>query len=316
LLFLMLAFTGLISLILNAVGQQQQWVRLVQSALVIVFLIGAVITIVWRFPQQARRQLLLIVMPALIAISFGLLFPDLWLLFLPIAAGWVAVSLIAMRGGVRREYQIAIKHLRKAEYKEAIAVMTNLIEQEPKDADHYRFRAELYRLSSKIKKAREDYQRVVELTPDSGVGYNGLAEVYLQDGEYEQALPYAQKSMEMEPEHWVPAYNLGMIEDRRGNWSASVAPLRKALELGIPDSRHRLLTHLWIARSYFRQGQLDQANAEITAMQRERDGLHEWKTIFESEEATVLKSVLLEDVTLAGKLLEEQASVELLANAS
>ncbi|MBX3085376.1 MAG: tetratricopeptide repeat protein [Anaerolineae bacterium] len=316
LLFLLLAFTGLISLMLNAVGQQQQWVRLVQSVLFIAFLTGAVVIIVWRFPQQDRRQLLLVVAPALVAMSLGLLFPDLMMFFLPVAVGWIVISLIAMRGGVRREYQAAIKHLRKAEYKEAIAVMTSLIEQEPKVAEHYRFRAELYRLSSKIKKAREDYQRVVELTPESGVGYNGLAEVYLQDGEYEQALPYAQKSMEMEPDHWVPAYNLGMIEDRRGNWEAVSAPLKQALELGIPDSRHRLLTHLWLARAYYHLGQLEQANAEIKEMQREHDGQREWNTIFESEEATVLKAVLLDDVTLAAKLLEENASVELLANAS
>ena len=316
LLFMLLALTGLISLILNAVGQQQQWVRLVQSVLFIIFLIGAVVIIVWRFPQQDRRQLLTVIAPALVAMSLGLLFPNLMLFFLPVAVGWLVISLLAMRGRVRREYQIAIKHLRNGEYKEAIAVMTSLIEQEPKIADHYRFRAELYRLSAKIKKAREDYQRVIELMPDSGVGYNGLAEVYLQDGEYELALPYAQKSLEMEPEHWVSAYNLGMIEDRRGNWPAAIAPLKQALTLGIPDSRHRLLTHLWLARSYYRQGQLEQATAEVKEMQREHDGLHEWNTIFESEEAAVLKDVLLEDVTLAAKLLEDQASVELLANAS
>jgi hypothetical protein len=315
-LFGLLASTGLISLMLNAVGQDQPGVRLAQSLLVVVFLAGAALTVVLRFPAEDRRQLLVVVGPALVAMSLGLVFPSLMLFFLPVAVGWIVIMIVGMRGRVRREYMEAVRHMRRREYKEALKIMTDLIGEEPAVSEHYRFRAELYRLSSRLKKAREDYQKVVELTPESGVGYNGLAEVYLQDGEYDAALPFALRARELEPDQWVPAYNLGMIEDRRRSWPTAIPALRQALDLGIPDSRHRLLTHLWLARAYFHQGQLDQANAAIKGMEGEKAGLREWETIFESEEAAVLRAVLMGDVALAAKLLEAGASVNLLANAS
>src|SRR5262245_49732016 len=265
-IFVLLALTGLSSLILNAVNTKEHpadWVPVVQSGLLIAFLLGAAITVVTRFGPDTRRQAILIVGPALVAISLGILFPALILFFVPVGLGWMIIAPIAMRGRVSKEYQAAIKHLRKSEYAKAIKVISDLIDREPDKPEHYRFRAELYRLSGKIKRARTDYQRVIELEPESGVGYNGLAEVYLQDGEYTEALPFAKQALEREPYGWIPLYNLGMIEDRLKLWADAATHLNNALEVGVPDSRHRLLTHLWMARSYYAQNQRAEAAAEV-----------------------------------------------------
>lgn len=312
---MLLALTGLASLILNAVGQQQVWVRLVQSLLLIVFLFGASATIILRFDPHMRRQALYVVGPAILALALGLIAPiqNAMLFALPIALGWMGLALLSMRGRVRREYQAAIRHMRHGEYKEAINVMSELVREEPDVPDHYRFRAELYRLSNRLKKAREDYQQVVRLLPNSGVGYNGMAEVHLQDGEYDAALPFAQKALELEPNEWVPAYNLGMIEDRRKHWANVEAPLQQAVAAGIPDSRHRLLAYLWIARALVNQGRLADAEEAVSKLQRERNGLKEWETIFQSEEAAVLKNVLLADVELAKQLADGKLAVSALA---
>ena len=316
LFFLLLAITGLISLILNAVGQAQAWVRVVQSFLLIAFMVGATVIIVTRFPPQDRRQLRIALTPALLAISLGLLFTNYIAYFTLAAIGWLFIALFIIRGRVRQEYQVAIKYMRNNEYDEAIKVMSGLIKEEPDKADHRRFRAELYRLSGKIKRARGDYEKVVELTPESGVGYNGLAEVYLQDGEFQEALGYAQKALELEPDHWVAPYNLGMIEDRLEMSQQALVHLQQADKTGIPDSRHRLLTHLWMARAYARQGQSPDAEKQILLMRNEQDGLQEWQTIFESEAAAVLRGVLEEDVNLAGQLVKKETSVEALTTAS
>ncbi len=302
LFFLLLAITGLISLILNAVGQAQAWVRVVQSFLLIAFMVGATVIIVTRFPPQDRRQLRIALTPALLAISLGLLFTNYIAYFTLAAIGWLFIALFIIRGRVRQEYQVAIKYMRNNEYDEAIKVMSGLIKEEPDKADHRRFRAELYRLSEKV----------VELTPESGVGYNGLAEVYLQDGEFQEALGYAQKALELEPDHWVASYNLGMIEDRLEMAPQALAHLEQADKTGIPDSRHRLLTHLWMARAYARQGQSTDAEKQILLMRKEQDGLQEWQTIFESEAAAVLRGVLEQDVQLAGQLVKKETSVEAL----
>lgn len=314
-IFFLLAITGFASLILNAVnaqGKPQDWVPVVQSLLAIVFLVGAALVFLSRLSPDERKQAAIVIVPALIALSLGLLFPSLLPFFVPVVLGWLVIVFIAMRGRVRREYQDAIRHMRKNEYDEAIKVMSDLIKAEPDDADHRRFRAELFRLAGKVKRARADYEKVIELQPESGVGYNGLAEVYLQDGEYEQALPYARQALEREPDHWVAPYNLGMIEDRLQQWPSALDHLNQALTVGVPDSRHRLLIHLWLARAYYQQGKTAEAEAEIAQMKHERTGLQEWQTIFESQEAAVLRDVMLGDVQLAGQLVSDGASLDVL----
>jgi Tfp pilus assembly protein PilF len=312
-IFVLLAVTGLGSLMLNAVGTNLPWVAPVQSGLLVAFLFGTAVTVLTRYSADERRQVGLAVIPALVAVSLGLMFPSLLLFFAPVGIGWLLIALISMRGRVRREYQAAIKHMRNGQYNEAIKVMSDLIKEEPENPEHRRFRAELYRLSGKIRKARADYEKVIELTPDSGVGYNGLAEVYLQDGEFQSALGYAKQALALEPDQWVAPYNLGMIEDRLDLWPDAIEHLQRALQVGVPDSRHRLLIHLWLARSYYRLGQTAEAEAEIRKLKREQGGLQEWKTIFESEEAAVLRDVLLDDVLLAEKLAEGETSLDALA---
>jgi len=310
---LLLALTGLVSLILNAVGQTYSWVRIVQSFLLIGFLVGAAAIVMSRFPPDERKQLRLALTPSLLAVAIGLLFPQYLLFFALAAIGWLFIALLIVRGRVSQEYQTAIKHMRNNEFDEAIKVISDLIKREPDKADHRRFRAELFRLSGKVKRARADYEKVVELTPDSGVGYNGLAEVYLQDGEFEEALGYARKALEREPDHWVAPYNLGMIEDRLKMSTETLDHLNQAIKVGVPDSRHRLLIHLWKARAYQRQGKSFDASGEIDQMKKERTGLEEWKTIFDNEAASVLRDVLEDDVQLATRLVSGEATPEALA---
>src|SRR5262245_4992506 len=108
LIFLMLASTGSLSLMLNAVNTKEHpdaWVTPVQSGLLVAFLVGAAITVITRFAPDTRRQAVLIVGPALVAVSLGILFPSLILFFLPVGLGWMFIAPIAMRGRVSKEYR-------------------------------------------------------------------------------------------------------------------------------------------------------------------------------------------------------------------
>lgn len=315
-IFGLLAVTGLLSLMLNAVQPPEPWIPTVQTALAALFLVGAAIAIITRFDGQERRQILLLIAPALGALLIGLFVPQWFAALAVIAVGWIAIGLIAGRAGIRREYQRAIKHMRKGQYEEAIAILSDVIKAEPEQADHRRFRADLYRLAGNLRKARADYEKVIALTPNSGVGYNGLAEVYLQEGKYERAFEYGLKAHALEPNHWVAAYNLGMIADRMGKWTESIEYLKRALTAKMPDSRHRLLTHLWLLRAYVFTDQEQAAREALAALQSEKRGLREWQIIFESDQAEVLRRVLGEDVALAEQLAEcdQSAALELVRN--
>lgn len=311
-LFLLLAVTGLLSLILNAITAD--WVRPAQSGFALIFIVGAG-WIVWTsLDPYDRGRWLSTLLPAVGAVIIGLLFlPQYALLFLGAAVGWVVAGIFMFNPGGPMQYQQAVKHLRKNEYEQAVKVMDQLIREEPKNANHYRFRAEILRIWGKLSRAKRDYRTMTELAPDSAVAFNGLAEVYLQSGEYADAHAAALKAYQLAPNEWVAAYNLGMIEDRLGEADAATQHLNESLAAKVPDVRHRLLIYLYLVRAWARLGDLERANAELNTLRKQRDGLKEWETIFSSDQATTLKQVIEGDVRTAEALIQGELTPQQLA---
>jgi tetratricopeptide (TPR) repeat protein len=212
-----------------------------------------------------------------------------------------------------RAYMDAIKHLRRGEYEASVECMNEVIKTEPDNPDYYRFRAEVFRLWGKLDRARRDYQRMAELDGDSAVAFNGLAEVHLQSGKYADARAAALKAYALAPEEWVAAYNLGMIEDRLRDAEAAVTHLTAALALKVPDARHRLLIHLYLARAYARLGRTEAAADEVALLVKHRSGLQEWQSLLEYEQAATLRAVLADDIALAERLAAGDIDVGALA---
>ena len=314
-LFFLFAFTGLISLFLNA--SDAEWARPVQTLLAFGFLLAAAIIILTRLEREDRTRWLAILTPAAGAVLLGgLFFPQYGWAFFGAALGWIIAGLFIFRTRSRVEYRQAVRLLRKSEYAEAVKVMDAVIKDDPNDLQHYRFRAEILRLWGKLDRARRDYQQMVTLDPESAVGYNGLAEVNLQAGNYAAALEAGNKALALAPNEWVAAYNLGMIEDRLGHSQAVIDNLDRALALKVPERRHRLLISLYVARAYARLGDTQKAQAAVEQMRRERASVPEWQTLLESEQAATLRAVLGADVQAADDLLEGRRDVLSLANGS
>ena len=73
----------------------------------------------------------------------ALLLPGQAVLFAGAAAGWVLVALFVFRSRERMDYQKAVRHMRRGEYRQAIQVMDKLIDSEadaqPCDRLRWRF---------------------------------------------------------------------------------------------------------------------------------------------------------------------------------
>ena len=315
LLMAWLAATGLASLMLNALVGQAAWAVALQTALLIAFLLGAAVLILGRLPGEERKRWLAVIIPAALAIILGSLAqPQLTGLFLGAGLGWMAAGIFVFRSfGAPRNYRKAIKAMRKREYDTAIETISELVKTEPQRVEHYRFRAELFRLAGKLKQARRDYQKMIELDSQSAVAYNGLAEVELQARHYPQALAAARQAHQLAPDEWVALYNLGMIEDRLQASESAVGHLQAALELRIPDSRHRLLAHLYLLRAYVRLGHQPQARQALAAMKSEKSGLDEWQVIMSADDAQALREMLSQDIDLAGAFIHDEKELASLA---
>lgn len=313
-LLILLAVTGGGNIALNFFGGDLEWATAGRSALAAIFLVGAAIIIGGRMDSYDRGRWSGILFPAFGAVILGVaVVPQYQLVFLGLAFGWIVASLFLMRPRGPIEYQRAVKHLRKNEYADAVKAMDGLIKEEPKEANHYRFRAEVLRIWGKLDRARRDYEQMLKLDPENPVAHNGLAEVQLQAGHYDKAHAAALKAYELAPGEWVAAYNLGMIEDRLKRSEDAVTHLMSALDARVPDARHRLLIHFYLARAHARLGDDEAARASTDALKRERSGLKEWRTILESDQADTLRRVLQPDIDAAEALMNDQMQPEALA---
>lgn len=301
----LLAITGLASLALTLVDSQSPLATAIQSGLLIGFLLGASYLILSRLPASERKRWLAIILPSTLGIIVGsLLLPHLTGLFLGAGIGWIVAGIFIFRD-LRgpKNYRSAVKAMRRGEYSAAIKFVTAEIREHPARPEHYRFRAELHRLAGDLKSARRDYQRMCELDKESALGFNGLAEVELQAGQLESARRAALKAYALAPDEWVAAYNLGMIEERLGADDAARERLNAALSLDIPDSRHRLLAHLYLWRAHQRLKEHESAREALDALKREKTGLEEWQVIMSADEAQALRDVLRDDVDEARRLI-------------
>ena len=302
----LLGTTGLLSLILNAFSSEDNTLLVFQTLLLIIFLIGAAYLIGGRMQRVDRWRWLAIVAPAVGMILLGILVvPQFAGLLLGGSIGWlVAGWFLFVRFRPPQKYRDAVKAMRKNDYETAVSAMTDLIKEEPSVANHYRFRAELLRLWGKSGRAKRDYRKMIELEPESPVAYNGLAEVYLQTQEYPEALEVALKASELAPDDWVAHYNVGMIQDRLYDSAGVHTSLERALDLGVSDSRHRLLIQLYLLRATLRDNKNTDVDERLAALKAESSGLEEWQLILESDQATVLQDVLGTDIDQAEKLLD------------
>ncbi|MDE2855552.1 MAG: hypothetical protein OXN88_15375 [Chloroflexota bacterium] len=301
----LLVITGIASLALNAFGPRSPLVTAAQTSLLVIFLLGASMMALGRLPAEERRRWLAIIVPSVLGIIIGsLALPQLSGIFLGAGLGWIVAGIFIFRDfRGPQNYRRAVKAMRKGDYAAAIASMTAEIGEKPTQPEHYRFRAELHRLAGDLPAARKDYQRMTELDEASAVAFNGLAEVELQAGNLPSARRAAVKAHELAPEEWVAAYNLGMIEERLGEDGGAREHLGDALRLAIPDSRHRLLAHLYLWRIHQRGADERSAREALKALRREKAGLEEWQVIMSAEEAGALRDVLSGDIEEARNLI-------------
>jgi tetratricopeptide (TPR) repeat protein len=305
LLVVSLTLTGIASLLLVAFAGDESWSLPAQTFLALAFLTMATATIGTRMPRESRRRLFFTVGPALGLAALSLALPgNLFGVVMGAAFGWLLAVQFFMRDRVRIEYKTAIRHIRKQEYKQALEVISELVKKEPQQTDHLMFRARLNQLAGHLNAAIKDYEKVANLQPNLPDGYNGLSEIYLQKGDYEQARQFALQAFQRQSNFWVVPYNLAMIEDRLCQSAAVIEHLQPVLQRGLPDSRHRLLSYLWLARAQYRLGDHEAAKRSLENLRRESRGMREWRIILNSEQSTALRHEFEPDIRLATQVIE------------
>lgn len=314
-LVLLWGITGLVSLILNAITPNPIS-RGLQTATLLIAVFGTFTWLLWLMGVKSRRDLALIIAPALGVLLLGwFVLPSLLLPLLGAGFGWLVVVAILLRQQVPVAQRKAIRHWRRGEYSAAIRALDELIREA--DDDAYRLlRAQILLAWGKPSRAAREVQEVCKRQPEAAAAHNLLAEAHVQSGDLSAARRAAERARALAPQDWVAAYNLGMIADRQGDAQTAIDLLRCAQGMNITARRHRVLTWLWLARAYCQLGDDETARECLKKLRAEKSAIREWARLLAEEAALPLRALVAEDIALAEKLVfdgkEGEAGLEAL----
>ncbi|PJF32447.1 MAG: hypothetical protein CUN52_01685 [Phototrophicales bacterium] len=272
---------------------------------------GATVIILSALDPFERGRWIGIIAPVIGALLLAaFFFPNALPIVLGAGFGWIVAGIFLFRPRTPEEYKQAVRALRKSEYAEAVKHMDTLIKADPKNPHHYRFRAEVLRVWGKLPLAKRDYKKMTEIAPDMAVAWNGLAEILLQMGDYEAAHQAALRAYQLAPDEWVAAYNLGAIEDRLKRPHDVLEHLRHALNQKIPDARHRLLAHFYMARAYARLDDVTSAQDSVKKIQNLYGAIQEWRTLMKSDQAQTLREFIEADINTLTALADGDLTIQ------
>lgn len=89
----------------------------------------------------------------------------------------------------------------------------------------------LYELEKDFRKAKQNYEKAIELNPNVAIYYNNLADVYRQQENYRDAEKYVLKAIELDDENPIYLTNYGNILLLSGNIILAEIMLLGAVDL-------------------------------------------------------------------------------------
>ncbi len=139
--------------------------------------------------------------------------------------------------------------LREAKrYDDAKQFYSNILDSRPEETSIRYARALIAEKLGELDLLESDLRTILETEPDNAQVLNALGYTLADRTQrYEEALQYIEKALELQPNDAAVMDSMGWVKYRLGDYEASVAYLRKAIELaGDPEIAAHLGEVLWV----------------------------------------------------------------------
>ncbi|HWB62753.1 MAG TPA: tetratricopeptide repeat protein, partial [Chitinophagales bacterium] len=125
---------------------------------------------------------------------------------------------------------------KKKEYEKALADYDKAIELDPTDAKAYGNRGIVWDDKKEYEKALADYNKAIELDPTDAIAYNNRGIVWSNKKEYDKALVDYNKGIELDPTYAIAYNNRGIVWSNKKEYDKALADYNKAIELDPTDA--------------------------------------------------------------------------------
>jgi len=138
-------------------------------------------------------------------------------------------------------------------FEDAIPLLESGVKIAPERGDLHAALGESYFTAGKTEKAIQEFQTLIQLAP-SAQSYAYMGIVYRHLGRFDQARAYLQKGLKQNPRDISCLFNLGLLEEERGNHVAAESLFQQALrtQANFPDALLEL-ANLRIANKRFEE---------------------------------------------------------------
>ena len=122
-----------------------------------------------------------------------------------------------------------------SEADQAIAKLTEAIEDDPTDVGAYSDRGEAYAQQGELESAIADFTKALELDPDLVAAYNFRGKAYSEQRKLEEAIADFTKAIELDAEYAIAYYNRGVAFQSSDKRKEAAADYKEYLRLE-PDA--------------------------------------------------------------------------------
>lgn len=116
-------------------------------------------------------------------------------------------------------------------YEEAIAIFSDIIEQQPGNESAFSSLGLAYESTGDFTAAETAYQKAIELKPDFTPGHTKLGEFYLNTGKYGQAVQAFDQVLLITPDNYLGYSDLGVAYYYQSEFTKAILNFKRSLEL-------------------------------------------------------------------------------------
>ena len=146
---------------------------------------------------------------------------------------------------------------------QAISTYQNYVRDNPRDIRFYILTGELYESKKDWEKAKDMYQKVLQIQPDNPLASNNLAYVMLQEGgNVDMALSMAQVARRGMPQSANAADTLGWAYYKKGAYASALDLFKEAVKLN-KDNSDEAVFHYHLGLAYSKTDQRNLAKQQF-----------------------------------------------------
>ena len=120
---------------------------------------------------------------------------------------------------------------------QAIRIYSEILEQDPNNAEVYNQIGYYYAWRGDYDKAMENLKKYQFMAPDQANPYDSLGEVQAFSGHYEEAVANLNRALTLKPDFFESTYHLGIVYEGKGDYARAIESYEKAAREALNDGR-------------------------------------------------------------------------------